>query len=245
MPIHDWRRVESGIFYDFHHTWITEIKRTLNDGLLPNDYYALAEQIVGSFGPDVLPLEGPGEESSSDDWGRGGVALAEVQPQVSFHVRTEADIYAAKASKLVIHHVTDHRVVAVIEIVSPGNKSSLGPIRTFVEKAENLLRNGVHLLVIHLFSPTPRDPEGIHKLIWQELDHCNFILPKEHPLTLASYMGGFCQEAFIEPVRIGATLPDMPLFLTTEIYIQVPLEKTYQSAFAAVPAIWRRKLENV
>src|ERR1700739_539434 len=48
MPVHDWTRVGAGIFHDFHHAWIEEIKRALNAGLLPDDYYALAEQFVGA-----------------------------------------------------------------------------------------------------------------------------------------------------------------------------------------------------
>ena len=57
MPIHDWTRVEAGIFHDFHHGWIEEIKRALNAGLLPDDYYALAEQHASRFEPDVLTLQ--------------------------------------------------------------------------------------------------------------------------------------------------------------------------------------------
>ena len=44
MPIHDWTRVEAGIFHHFHHRWITSISDTLNAGMLPAEYYALAEQ---------------------------------------------------------------------------------------------------------------------------------------------------------------------------------------------------------
>jgi hypothetical protein len=47
MPIHDWTRVPDGIFYDFHHGWIEELKRYLNHGHLPDGYYALAEQLTG------------------------------------------------------------------------------------------------------------------------------------------------------------------------------------------------------
>jgi len=53
MPIHDWTRVDAGIFHDFHHEWISSIKRALNAGLLPPDCYALAEQIAGGLLPDV------------------------------------------------------------------------------------------------------------------------------------------------------------------------------------------------
>src|SRR5947209_6912370 len=57
MPVHDWTRVGAGIFHDFHHDWITTLKRALNAGLLPPGYYALAEQIAGGLGPDVLTLD--------------------------------------------------------------------------------------------------------------------------------------------------------------------------------------------
>src|SRR5437868_7420546 len=59
MPTHDWTRVDAGIFHDFHHGWIEEIKRALN-ARLPDDYYALAEQHAAGFGPDVLTLRGTG-----------------------------------------------------------------------------------------------------------------------------------------------------------------------------------------
>src|ERR1700751_5613393 len=58
MPVHDWGRVEAGIFHAFHHDWITEMARALNRGLLPGEYYALPEQFAAGFGPDVLTLAG-------------------------------------------------------------------------------------------------------------------------------------------------------------------------------------------
>jgi hypothetical protein len=57
MPVHDWTRVNAGIFHDFHHDWITMLKRALNAGRLPAGYYALAEQIAGGLGPDVPTLD--------------------------------------------------------------------------------------------------------------------------------------------------------------------------------------------
>jgi len=47
MPLHDWTRVDGGIFHAFHVTWIPEIQKVLNSGLLPEGYYALAEQHAG------------------------------------------------------------------------------------------------------------------------------------------------------------------------------------------------------
>ncbi len=53
MPMHDWRKVEAGIFHAFHHRWISELSDFLNGGALPSDYYALPEQVAAGFGPDV------------------------------------------------------------------------------------------------------------------------------------------------------------------------------------------------
>ena len=73
MPVHDWSRVNAGIFHSFHLSWTDEIMAALNAGLLPPDYYALAEQLAGEFGPDVLALRftGPDVEApDSEDCGR-------------------------------------------------------------------------------------------------------------------------------------------------------------------------------
>jgi hypothetical protein len=81
MPTHDWARVTPGIFHDFHHEWISAIKRSLNHGLLPAEYYALAEQIAGGLGPDVLTLEGPTRNGLPVCAGAGGtIALATAPP---------------------------------------------------------------------------------------------------------------------------------------------------------------------
>jgi len=32
MPIHDWTRVDAGLFHDFHHEWISTTKRAARPG---------------------------------------------------------------------------------------------------------------------------------------------------------------------------------------------------------------------
>ncbi len=56
MPAHDWTRVETDIFHDFHLAWTAILRSTLNQGLLPAGYYALIEQHAGRMIPDVLTL---------------------------------------------------------------------------------------------------------------------------------------------------------------------------------------------
>jgi hypothetical protein len=119
MPIHDWTRVDAGIFHAFHHDWITEISRALNRGLLPAAYYALPEQLAGGLGPDVLTLRRPGGNGTPPPEGLpdGGVALALTPPRVRIRMRSEANQYAARAKIVAIRHVSNHEVVEMVEII--------------------------------------------------------------------------------------------------------------------------------
>ncbi|MBW3540360.1 MAG: DUF4058 family protein [Planctomycetes bacterium] len=244
MPIHDWTRVNAGIFHDFHHAWIDQTKRVLNRRLLPSGHYALAEHLVVRRGPEFLTLKQPASGEVPSDEPGGGVALAGRPPRVRFHAIAEIDWYAEKANAIVIRHTSEHQVVAMVEIVSPGNKSRRHALRSFIEKAAEMVRNGIHLLIVDLFPPGPRDPEGIHKAIWTELTDNDFVLPADQPLTLAAYLAAECREAFVETTAVGETLPDMPLFLTSGIYVPVPLEATYRAAWEAVPRFWRNELSG-
>jgi hypothetical protein len=244
MPIHDWTRVPAGIFHHFHHSWIEEITRSLNRGLLPPEYYALAEQLAGSLGPDVLTLHAfHGAEDGSANRGgpEGGIRLAERKPKVRFHARTEIQSYSAKAKAVVVRHASDPEVIAMVEIVSSGNKSSQSRLNSFVRKAEDALAAGIHLLIADLFPPGPRDPEGIHRLIWEDRTD-EFVFDAHKPFTCAAYIGDPIPEAFVEPVALGDALPEMPLFLTPAVYVPVALEATYQSAWQEFPAVWREAL---
>src|SRR5262249_28291976 len=139
-------------------------------------------------------------------------------PRVRFHARTELDLYAHKAKAVVIRHRSRHQVIAMVEVVSPGNKSSRGVFALFVRKAEQALLSGIHLLIADLFPPTARDPQGIHREIWGEGREGDFALPEDKTLTCVSYVGYPGFEVFLEPVAVDDALPAMPLFLTPEIY---------------------------
>ena len=155
----------------------------------------------------------------------------------------EAEFYRHKQKRVAVRHVSDDRVIAVVEIVSPGNKNSRAAVRAFLDKALEPLRSGVHLLLIDLFSPTPRDPDGLHPLIWANITNRQEESFSDKPLTMVSYEAGDVLRFFAEPVAVGDQLAAMPLFLEPNAHIDVALESTYASAFAAVPRRWREELE--
>ncbi len=241
MPVHDWTRVSAGTFHDFHNAWITELRNALNGGLLPRGFYAQGEQHAGQIQTDVLTLHAGGDPAAQ---GGGGV-LAEAPPRVSRKVSaSEAAFVRAARRTLIIRHVSGHRVVALLEIVSPANKDRPRSVADFAHKAESALRQGIHLLVVDLFPPGLHDPQGIHEVIWEGYSEEVNAPPLDKPLTLASYMVGPLPEAYLEFVAVGDALPAMPLFLDLHAYVTVPFNSTYEAAYRGVPEIWREVLEG-
>lgn len=244
MPVHDWSRVDAGILHHFHQAWIAELSRTLNSGLLPNGYYALAEQFAGPFGPDVLTLEADSTNDEPwEDGPTGSTAVAVKPPPTRIVATTEMGHYISKQNRVVVRHVSGDRIVALIEIVSPGNKSSRQALQSFIEKAGESIYRGYHLLIVDLQPPTPRDTQGIHGAVWSEITDDPYVAPPDKPLTVAAYSAGIVKTAYVEPLAIGDVLPEMPLFLDPESYISVPLEETYCAAWQLVPQRFRRVLE--
>lgn len=232
MPIHDWKRVPAGLFHHFHQGWTFEISKALNLGVLPAGYSALVEQRLDGPEPDVIAVE----NSVGRDTISGGTLVRErPRTMVSQQIVNEELAYARKANRITIRHRLGD-VVAVIEIVSPGNKSSRHALQKFVEKSLAWLEAGVHLLIVDLFPPTPRDPQGMHAAIFGELSDEPFVLPEQKPLTLVSYQSAAEITAHVEAVAIGQPLPDMPLFLTRDAYVPTPLESTYMATWDACPA---------
>jgi len=160
MPFHDWTKVPSGLFHDFHQSWTIRIKDALNGGRLPPGVAALVEQRTSNYEADILSIESRANRSTDD---RGGATVAEL-PQTTFVRRTTKEIYAGRANRIVVRHHLG-RILAIIEIVSPGNKDSRAALRDFVEKTIQYMRAGVRMLIVDLFPPSPRDPIGIHKVI--------------------------------------------------------------------------------
>ena len=244
MPIHDWTCVHDGTWHDFHLGWVSELQTTFNTGALPSKYYAQAEQFGGRLLPglpfttDVDALAEHEPES-----GGGGLAVAAAPPKPKMVAQLASDFYVRKRRTVVIRHVSGDEPVAILELVSPGNKGSRMAYGMFLDKAEATLSSGCHLLIVDLFPPGPRDPNGLHALIWDEISGGSFTQPPDEPLSLMAYSAGFPKVSYVEPTAIGRELIEMPLFLDPEYYVNVPLETTYQRAYRGVPRRWRNVLE--
>lgn len=154
-----------------------------------------------------------------------------------------AELLADHGNRIAIRRSLS-RLVSIIEIASPGNKSSRSALARFVQKTVEFIESGVHVLVVDLFPPSARDPQGIHKAIWDEIDEQPFALPPDKPLTLAAYVAGDVKTAYVHPLDFGDTLPDMPAWLDEDHYVPVPLEATYQTTWASCPEDMREAVEH-
>ena len=246
MPVHDWSDVDANVFHHFRQAWALHISMALN-GLLPEGYSALVEQHSPKLVPDVLAVERRVRPRNKHPR-KGGGTVTLPKPSVRFTVETQEQRIAARGNRIAIHHRMGD-IVCILEIVSPDNKQNRAGIRAFVDKTIDFLNAGVHVVMIDLFPPNALNPQGLHKLVWEEFGKDTFQLPAGEPLLLASYRAegpaaADTIEAFLEPLAVRAFIPDMPAYIEPDFYVCVPLEETYTKAWNSCPKDMRYLVEH-
>lgn len=240
MPIHDWTRVHSSLFHNFHLGWVAEICRRLNQGVLPPTHFAMSETLELRPPSPFSVLPEPELENRRSHFRERRFHLDE-PPPARFTVRREEIEYANR--NVTIREADTHAAVAAILLVTRQEKQIAYRWEEFVRCAVGALSHGIHLLIIDLFPPSPRDPQGIHQAIWQRIHDEPFELPPDKTLTLASYAADREIVAYVEPVAVGGRLPDRPVFLTPHQYVLCPLEATYEATWNVLPAALKGPLE--
>ena len=169
-------------------------------------------------------------------------------PRTRMTVETSDAVLVRRANRVAIRHRLGE-VVCIIEIVSPGNKASKLGLRAFLDKTHEFLRAGVNVLLIDPFPPGPRDPYSLHKAIWDDFEDVPFDLPADERLLLAAYRAGDPSfespaVAYLEPLAVGAAMPDMPAWIDRDAFVDVPLESSYNAAWVTCPADFRTLVET-
>jgi hypothetical protein len=238
--------VDAGTFHSFHSAWITHLMGRLNGGVLPRGYYALSEPDASGPIPDVLTLHRPDPSPIPDPPPReGGIALADAPPRIGRKLTADPKaVYRARRRTLTIRHASGHRIVAFLEIVSPGNKDRTASVQDLVNKVDAALMQGIHVMIVDLFPPGRFDPQGLHGAVWARYGMEEYVVPTDRPLTVCSCRAAAPVDASIEHLTFGDPLPEMPLFPDAETYINVPLELTYETAFQDMPIFLREVLQG-
>ena len=229
MPLHDWTRVDAGIYHHFHNEWITTIHARLMT-TLPSGYYSLTAQHAGRYEGDVVAM------SFGTKTPRGTTATLP-RPQTKV-VRQDGATSFRRQRRIELRHVSDDRIVSVIEIVSDGNKSSSHAAKTFVSKAQTFLVNQIHLLVVDPLPRTTKVPDGFQALIADD-EATAYALSDDEPFAAFAYECDNPLRLYLEPFALRSELPVMPLFLEPDFYINLDLEAAYGAAWAMLPERWR------
>lgn len=196
----------------------------------------MAEQFGGELGaPDVLTLQATNAPPTTDAPLTGTATRTESPPIVHARATIARDSYTRMQRAVVIRHASDDRIIAMIEVLSAGNKSSPHAVRALLDKVVAALDNGNHLLLVDVHPPGPRDPWGIHGAILNEFGAEDYMLDAKRRLTAVAYSAGPSINAFAMHFVVREPLPEMPLFLTAEHYVRVPLGAAYLAAWEDVP----------
>ena len=247
VPIHDWTRVDAGTWHVFHVRWITRIADALNEGVLPEGYYADPERHAPPFIPDVLALQEASDEIM-EDWDKGGsgggAVTAVSSPKLTLH-RTAPDslLIAGRGRTIAVRHESGDRLVALLELTSPSNKDRPQSVTAFTDKAVAAIGRGVHVSIIDLLPPTRHDaPHGLIAAAAQAAgigEPADLGVPAGKPLMIGAFDADRPPTLYAEPLAVGDALPDLPVFLAPGRHVAVPLSATYAAAWQATPRRWR------
>ena len=252
--VDDWTRVDAGTYHDFHQTWIPQLKLALLDGILPPGYYAHVERSFGSITAaesesDLLTLDSGASVLPGDDrdGSGGGTAVLDAPPRTAVSMTlpklSRIGRYAARADRLAIKRGIDHRVVALLEVASPGNKDRRASVDRLVAKLATAVERGVNVVLVDLLPPGAHDPAGLNGAVLDALGQ-RFDPPPDKPLCAAGYRVGSDRRAYVEPLAVGDSLPTVPLFLSPDRYVDLPLGPSYAVARRGVGPFWVEVLEG-
>jgi hypothetical protein len=221
-PLHGPRRWEG-----FHHAWATFIADELNREALPSGYFAESEISLGpSLEIDVATLEStvPGAGTSP----ARTVVRAPPRPKLSVDFEfAHLDSYEVR----VFQDLGGAELRAAIELVSPANKDRDGSPRTFAAKCAGYLKHGIGVVIIDVVTARAAN---LHRELFDVLDVKSRRAPWESATGLyaVAYRPVTVRkrprvEVWPESLALGEKLPVLPLWLALELWVPLPLEKSY------------------
>jgi hypothetical protein len=207
--------------------WASALADYLNQDWLPESLFAEPQATLpGQLQVDVATLE-----EAQDFHGGNGPATALRTWTAPPAQWTIPAVFPESFEVQVIHAEAGPRLVAAIELVSPGNKDRPETRRAFAAKCVGYLSQGIAVIVIDVV--TSRHGNLHHETI-DLLSRNDARFPSDTPLYAAAYhplRRGDSDEIDIWPatLQIGAPLPTLPLF-ALDFAIAVDFEATYREA---------------
>ncbi len=235
MPLRDHFRppVETKHSWDaLHAMWPAEIVRQLFP-ILPEGYVAAPGAHLGAFFEiDVSVYDGDhaGQRTEKANGGNGGVATL-APPAPTFTMETDwpdQDEYEVR----VYDERHGRRLVAAIELVSPGNKDRPESRRAFVAKVAALLQDDVCVSLVDLVTIRQFNLYGDVLALIGQPDHAAGA--EDNYLYAATLRGRKrlhqrpLLETWFYPMIMGQPLPALPIWLDADVRLMLELEVGYE-----------------
>ncbi|MCZ6681000.1 MAG: DUF4058 family protein [Candidatus Poribacteria bacterium] len=235
---------DDSIDHHFHAGWLIALADRLNR-TFPEEsgFEAIFEKKVNPIEADVVTIDSLADEANRQFFDQQFPPLQIPAPAVSF----KNPIFPDDAKDLTIRTASG-KIISIVELTSPGNKDARKKADAYALNAISYLQQGINYLVIDVLPPT-RFVDTFHNLIAALLEGKELTPPKEQPFYMISYhvwivAGDVRIDVYPYWLRLGETLPRVPLFLIDELYIDVDLESTFMEAVDRLPPRHRRKLRE-
>ncbi len=214
----------------FHGQWPAKIVEGLN-AKLPPEYEAEPRVHLGAaFEIDVAAYEAGTVESYTPTLpNNGSIATAAWSPPRPA-LLLDADVPAPSEYEVLVYDVAhERRLVAVVELVSPGNKDLPENRRAFVQKCDALLLKGVCVAIVDIV--TVRAANLYRDLT--ELIGASGATAVDTAIYAVACRGlrngdRWRVEAWQHELAIGQPLPTLPLWLTEQMSVPLDLEASYE-----------------
>ncbi len=226
-PLSTQRRWES-----FHSSWATGLADALTNRWLPPNYIAEEQAHIG---PSIEIDVGTFERETLQGGEEGAAAVATVGPKVWAPPTPEGvlpSVFPDTFEVRVLCTDTGPKLVAAIELVSPGNKDRPAERRAFSTKCASYLYQGISVIVVDIVT---NRRANLHNEILRVMETDAVQLPPELSLYAVAYRPirrgkGDEIDVWRSPLALGQPLPTLPLGLRADLVIPVDFEATYADA---------------
>jgi hypothetical protein len=214
---HPWR--------SFHGAWAATIARLLNQGVLPDGYYAMP--LVGQEGPVEIDVATLQDGKAATNGLTNGLTWTVPEPDLTVLVDLPV------ADDLEVQVLTDDgdpRLIAAIELLSPRNKDRPLARDAFVLKCIGYLESGSSVIVVDTVTTRRAD------LIAEILSRFDTEwTPSQAGLSATAFRtvagAGDHRELQVwqSLLAIGEFLPTLPLWIDSDFYVPLELETSYRT----------------
>jgi hypothetical protein len=211
-----------------HTRWASAIADQLNTGALPEPFFAEPQvHLGGQVQVDVATLQEATSEAAANGTATSvrtwAAPPATWTMPASFPDSFEVQVISAESGP---------RLVAAIELVSPGNKDRPESRRAFAAKCAGYLSQGIGVMVVDVVTSRLAN---LHNELLDLMRQPSHRLPAERALYGTAYRPVRRDQQDVIDIwaatlALGEPLPTLPLFPAADLSVPVDLETAYAEA---------------